>query len=138
MLTAMDVPEQATDCASMSQVAFHASAALRQYFRTHLVLHVAFLKRHHTGQTASKQVRVLQQLRSRPISHRNAPSPEFGLAGVLNLDVRLDTSVGLLLKEGRVLQRAAGAARAKGVHMPEPEGDLAGRTCSGAAGGRER
>lgn len=38
------------------QVAFHASAALRQYFRTHLVLHVATLKRRYCGHAAVKQV----------------------------------------------------------------------------------
>ncbi|BDA44801.1 probable DDB1- and CUL4-associated factor 1 [Coccomyxa sp. Obi] len=35
-------------------VAFHASAALRQYFRTHLVLHVTTLKRRYCGHNAVK------------------------------------------------------------------------------------
>lgn len=43
------------------QVAFHASAALRQYFRTHLVLQVAALKRQYCGHNAVKQVRETAQ-----------------------------------------------------------------------------
>lgn len=53
-----------------AQVAFHASAALRQYFRTHLVLHVAALKRRLLSQAGMKQVRISQRgdISSRPAS----------------------------------------------------------------------
>lgn len=45
-----------------NQVAFHASAALRQYFRTHLILHVAILKRRYCGHNAVKQVHETSRL----------------------------------------------------------------------------
>lgn len=38
------------------QVAFHATAALRQYFRAHLVLHVAAIRQRQLGHSPSKQV----------------------------------------------------------------------------------
>ena len=38
------------------QVAFHATAAMRQYFRAHLVLHVAAIRQRQLGHSPSKQV----------------------------------------------------------------------------------
>ena len=37
-------------------MAFHATAALRQYFRAHLVLHVAAIRQRQAGHSPSKQV----------------------------------------------------------------------------------
>ncbi|KAK9811850.1 hypothetical protein WJX72_011159 [[Myrmecia] bisecta] len=45
----------AADIRVEKQVGYHASHALQQYFRTHLVLHVATLKRRQAGQGAPKQ-----------------------------------------------------------------------------------
>ena len=51
------------------QVAFHATAALRQYFRAHLVLHVANIRQRQLCVSPGKQVCQPFRISDLPASH---------------------------------------------------------------------